>query len=276
MPQTFPLTRTLAARVFLLVPLLLVSATRVPATQRLSAQEVIARHLASLGTPEERAAFPHRVISGSVAYTARAPRQGLAGGTVKLSSAGRKSAVEIVTDHIDYPFDKFAFDGERVRVSRVRPGVRTPLGSFLEFRGVAFKDGLFGGALSTAWVLLDPDERRARIEYAGEGTLDGRGVYKLSYWPRKGFEMRVTLYFDAETFRHVRTEYRERSNAGYRLVEDFWDFRREGYLTLPHRYRIELVSEQSRAAAFWADWEMTLRRFDFSRPVAPEEFEMRE
>jgi hypothetical protein len=97
------------------------------------------------------------------------------------------------------------------------------------------------------------------------------------------------MYFDAETFHHVRTEY-ERSviaqmggtpetsaNQGetrYKLVEEFSDFKKEGGLTLPHAYRINLEITTPRAGAVKAQWDLTLSDFKFNQHLEPGSFDV--
>jgi hypothetical protein len=111
------------------------------------------------------------------------------------------------------------------------------------------------------------------------------------------------LYFDAETFQHVRTEYRQvvaaqmgasspsmgskptasdRSGGGstgidapkeqlrdlhYNLDEVFSDFKQEGKLTLPHSYKIKLRLEKRTGPTYEADWEIVLSKFAFNQPL---------
>src|SRR4030095_4027570 len=107
----------------------------------------------------------------------------------------------------DYPYERIGFDGERVSARPIRPNERSPFSDFFLSHETVFKEGLIGGVLSTAWPLLHLEERKAKLSYAGAGEGSGRPPPKLRYAPRKGSDLKVTLFFDAETFRHVRTEY---------------------------------------------------------------------
>ena len=80
-------------------------------------------------------------------------------------------------------------------------------------------------------------------------------MHELKYQPRGASELIITLFFDQETFQHVRTEYERvnpapTGNRAYanveeremrnKMVEEFSDFKIEGGLTLPHTYKITL------------------------------------
>jgi hypothetical protein len=94
------------------------------------------------------------------------------------------------------------------------------------------------------------------------------------------------LYFDAETFQHVRSQYeytvsaRQGSRAEasvsqrdnrYKLVEDFSDFQRTGKLMLPHKYTIELTVEtQNRTQTL--EWTINFQQFSFTETIDPSVF----
>ena len=135
------------------------------------------------------------------------------------------------------------------------------------------REGLVGGVLSESWPLLNLQEKNPKLEYAGMKKIDGRQVHAIKYRPRKGSELNITLFFDAETFQHVRTEYErtvystaqhensrpsagrlpsasEARGAPQRLTvyEAFSDFKTEGGLNLPHVYKFELSVQSDRAS----------------------------
>ena len=111
-------------------------------------------------------------------------------------------------------------------------------------------------------------------------------MHALKYMPRKGSDLKITLFFDAETFQHLRSEYERTiyttdqqriaggggalpsasgprsSNARINAVEEFSDFRLEGRLNLPHTYKFEL-SIQSEVRPALVDWTFNLTDFSF-------------
>ncbi|HEV7473050.1 MAG TPA: hypothetical protein VGN90_03310 [Pyrinomonadaceae bacterium] len=250
--------------------------------EKLTAEEVLARHLKSIGTAEDLAAAKTRIVVGNSLFTARSPGTGQNSGLSMLFSEGNKSVVAMTFANPSYPHEKFGYDGENLVISYVRPGTRSTLGDFVYRRTSIFKEGLMGGTLSTAWPLLNLTKEKGRIEYAGIKKIDGKENYVLRYVPRKGSDLQITLYFDGETFQHVRTDYdqtiapqmgatADASKEGqrelhYNLEEQFSDYKQEGKLTLPHAYKIKLRMEGA-ATTYIADWEMVLSKFSFNQPL---------
>lgn len=283
----------------LLALALLVPAAFAPAgaaAQKMKPEDVVARHLESIGTAEDRAAAKSRLTQGVVSLVVRSPGHGTGSGAAVMFSEGDKSAIAMNFGSPSYPFDKFGFDGDKLTVAYQKPGIRSQLGDFVWNRKVFFEHGLMGGTLSSTWPLLNMSARAAKLEYAGPDKLNDRPVHKLRYVPRKGSDLKITLFFDAENFRHLRTEYeqtvsnqmaqtaigqsRESSSKDferelrYRLVEDFSDFKREGKLTLPHTYKIHLSMDRQRGGNYIAEWEMKLQQFGFNQQLDPKWFDV--
>jgi hypothetical protein len=165
-------------------------------------------------------------------------------------------------------------------------GGRSQLGNFLASQSALLKHGLIGGVLSTAWPLFNLDRRDAKLSYAGTDKIDGKPVHKLKYVPRNAGQLNITLYFDANTFQHVRSQYdyvvsarqgaiaetsvSQRDNR-FKLVEDFSDFQPTGKLTLPHTYTLDLTVElPDRTQTL--QWTIKLQQFAFNEPIDPSVF----
>jgi hypothetical protein len=270
--------------------------------EKLTAEEVLVRHLKSIGTPEDIAATKTRVVAGTSVFNLRSPGSGQNTGLSILFSEANKSVVAMSFQNADYPAEKFGYDGDKLVISFLRPGARSTLGDFVFQRAGIYKDGLFGGTLSTAWALLNLDQSKVKLEYGGTKKVDGREAHVLRYIPKKGSDLKISLFFDAETFQHVRTEYRQlvsaqmgasgpsmgtkptpstggSSSTGvdapkdqqrelhYDLDETFSDFKQEGKLTLPHTYKIKLKLEKRQGPTYLADWEMVFTKFSFNQPL---------
>jgi len=143
-----------------------------------------------------------------------------------------------------------------------------------------------GGVLSSAWPLFDAKLNDSRIQYGGLKKVAGQQVHELRYYPRKGSESQIKLFFDAATFNHVRTEYlktvsaRAGSNPNlssqqretrYELWEDFSDFKKEGGLMLPHSYKVQLTVA-GMGPTFSNEWALTFSRFQFNQNIPAESF----
>ena len=255
--------------------------------QKLKAEEIIAKHLEAMGGAETLQSVSSRISSGTVVATFKEPGTGQLGGRVVLASEGPKNVMAMVFDNTNYPHEKVGFDGREVSTSYARPGIRSTLGDFLLTHKAIIKQGIWGGALSQSWPLLDVTKNKVKVEAGGTKKIGDRLMYQLKLYP-SGSDVRVTMFFDAETFQHVRTEYNRtivaqmgstpetsasQAETRYKLVEDFSDFRKEGGLTLPHNYKIYL-EVLGRQGSFKAEWEMTLSDFKFNQRIDPTAFDV--
>jgi hypothetical protein len=257
--------------------------------QKLKAEEIIAKHLEAMGGNETLHSVTTRIASGTVVATFKTPTTAELGGKVVLASEGPKSVMAMMFENStsNYPHEKIGYDGRDVSGSYVRPGIRSSLGDFLLGHRNIVKQGFWGGALSQAWLLLDPD-RKIKVEAGGTKKIGDRQAYLLKCYP-SGSDLKITMYFDAETFQHLRTEYErsisaqmgsnpeasatEGSETHYKLTEDFADFKKEGGLTLPHSYKIsfEILGRQG---SFKASWDMALATFQFNQRIDPATFDV--
>jgi hypothetical protein len=257
--------------------------------QKLKADELLDKHLNSIGTAEARKSVESLIILGTVVATFRSPGTGQIAGRAVLSSQGEKNVMGMVFDNLpDYPHEKFGFDGRGVSVGYVRPGVRSTFGDFIFTNKSVVKQGLLGGVLSTSWPLLDETGTKGKPDVGGKKKLGDRQAYEVKYFPKSGSDLRISFFFDAETFQHVRTEYTkvivaqmgatpetsaQQTETRYKMVEEFSDFRNESGLTLPHKYKVRLEIRAPRSS-FDADWEMSLTEFSFNQPIDPNAFDV--
>lgn len=278
---------------FFVLSLVCLFTFNVGADEKLKPEEVVARHLASIGSAEARASLHSRLIEGTSLLSVRQGGKGQVEGQVRLASQSKMNMISMGFDSADYSQESFAFDGRELTTSHFRPGQRSRLAQLFMFNDLIFKEGLIGGTLSSSWPLLDLAERNPKLEYAGTKTSGGKQMHVLKYLPHKGTETKITLFFDAETFQHVRTEYdREivatsveriapRMNAGgggqrardarVKITEEFSNFKTEKGLTLPHSYKLELAV-QSETLPTLIDWAFELANFDFSQNFEAAQF----
>ena len=271
--------RLLLLLVFALLLLALVPTSS--SAQRITPEEIVAKHLDSIGSATARASVSTRVIAGTSQVIFRTPPPGQAIGKAVLASDGLKSLLGMSFPSPVYPREELGFNGNNFVAAFVTPGVRSVLGNFLMTNDLVFKQGLMGGTLSTAWPLLDLSTRAPQLEYAGTRKFGDQTFHELRYLPRGGSDLKIKLFFDQETFRHVRTEYdrvipaqtgtrsygnvQERESR-YRMVEEFSLFKKEGGLMLPHIYKINL-SVDTQNGTFLADWVIKLTQFDFNQKI---------
>lgn len=221
--------------------------------QKLTAEEIIAKHLDSIATGEKRSTLKSLIASGEVRVVYVTQKNQPAMGRVVFASEGSKLFMGMNLNASDYPQERFIFDGDKASVGLVRSGSRSPLGSFIQSNSVMLSHGLFSGTLGASWALLNGTEGKAKISTAGTKKIDGRETYGLSYSPKGGSDLNITMYFDKETFRHVRTEYTRTASASmgrtmdesarqsetrFKIIEDFSDFKEFQAVTLPSKYKI--------------------------------------
>ena len=268
------------------VLLLVLSAAGDSLGQKLTAEDVVNKHLESLGSAEARASVKSRVVQGTVVGTIRVGGAGQSKGGAVMASQGRMTLLGLIFGVQDYSNEKIAFDGEQLTVGEWQPGKRTRLGGFLMTHDIMIKEGLMGGTLSSAWPLSDLSSRNPKLRYSGLKKVEGRQVHALDYQPRSGGNLEIRLFFDAETYQHVRTEYQHEISAAavsrpedaakqrptrLKLTEEFADYRKEGLLILPHAYKIRLVFESDANPAM-QDWELTLSQFLFNKDLPASQF----
>jgi hypothetical protein len=176
---------------------------------KLSVDEIISKHLESIGPASARAAAGGRIVGGTTQVTFRSRGIAQGDGGAVLASDGPKSMVTMKFESSQYPYEKIGFDGTRVTAYQLHPGDYSSLGSFARVTPEMFKEGLLGGTLSSAWTFLDLSNKKIKMELGGTRKINDRPAYEVKYLVHGGSDLRITLFFDAETFQHVRTVYKK-------------------------------------------------------------------
>ncbi len=257
--------------------------------KKMTADDLVARHLESIGNAEARVQAATRVASGTSKLIIRIGGAANTDGQAMMVSSGAKFRLGLKFGLADYPGEDMAFDGARTATGFLTQGRRSNLSVFLNSQNLPLREGLLGGALSTTWPLLRLDQSQPKLDYRGLKKVDGRQLHEISYRPRKGStDLKVSLYFDPETFRHVKTKYgfeigasigaREDPNQNpeshYSLTEDFDDFRAVNSLTLPHKYRLQYSAESKNGSALY-DWSVTINQIAHNTKIDDEVFVIR-
>jgi hypothetical protein len=253
---------------------------------KISVDELIAKHIASIGPAGVIAGIKSRVMVGEGKLESKLGATFILNGAGQIASQGDKVLYAIIFNHPLYPYEKAAFDGNDQSLG-LPNGTRTLLGDFLKSQNSILKDGLFTGALSTAWPLLDLKSRKSvKLEYGGTSKIDDRQCYKLKYSSGRSGDLKTTLYFDAETYRHVRTTYEYTIEPGigtsstdvrsssrierYSLREDFSGFKMAGKLILPFTYTINITNEgqiESQPGTNSREWTFTVLQVYYDEPL---------
>lgn len=257
--------------------------------QKMKPEDILAKHLDSIGTAEDRAATKSLIAVGSAEIKIITKITNPVVGRIVIASAGMKNFWGMNLNSTDYPSEKFSYDGKNAKVGMVRLGNRSTLGSFVQSNDLMLEQGLFGGTLSNSWAMLNAANRKAKLSFDGKKKINGKVTYVLNYLPKGGGDIDVNLYFDAESFRHVRTEYKRVSSAGIgarpedstkfnenriTLTEDFSDFKPEGKLMLPHSYRISYLTTGNSKGSTEIEWTFILTEFAANQNLSDGTFDI--
>src|SRR5436190_14023118 len=147
---------------------------RTAAAQKITAEQLIARHLEAIGNAKARATITTRIFSGTAQVIFRTAPAGQAIGKAVLASEGNKQLFGMSFPSPVYPREQLAFNGVNFMAAFATPGTRSVLGNFLMTNDVVFKQGLICGTLSSAWPLLDLPSRQAQVDYVGTRKIDDR------------------------------------------------------------------------------------------------------
>ncbi|REJ77462.1 MAG: hypothetical protein DWQ47_13870 [Acidobacteria bacterium] len=258
------------------------------ARDKMEAEELAAKHVASIGTEEARKNISSITIAGTTKAVFKGRGTGETSGLVVLASQGRKNLIGMKFPTPDYPHERMGYDGDDFSVAFVVPGQRSELGEFMKTNDKTFKTGILGGALSSSWELLRYDEERGKLSSCKTTDINDVEVYRCRYKPDSGSDLKIEMFFDAATFRHVRTEYSRVISARqgtsidnsarqqeerYQLVEEFGDFAEESGLTLPHTYTIKYEKQTGEGTRIYT-WTMNLQQFQFNNEIDPKEFKV--
>ena len=279
--------RTSPFVLLLLAAAVLLAAAPAVTAQEPTADEIVAKHLESIGPAASRSSIKNMVVIMDCTAVLQGKIKGVADGGLVIVSEPSKVLIGMKFGSPEYPQEKFGYDGRRLTVGYLRPGQRSPLGGFLLTQDTIFKEGLPGGVLSVAWPLLNLTERQSKLKLEGTAKVGGRKAYKLGYQPRKGADLTITLFFDAENFRHLRTEYEKTVAAGLgtgginssaaqrgarvKITEEFSDFRSEGKLTLPQTYVLNLHSDTG-SGTDTSKWTAKLKQFAVNQELSNDMF----
>ena len=255
--------------------------------EKLKPEEVVAKSLEALGTPEARAAAKTRVMKGAGSIEFLEGQIGLDGTAQFASDAGR-TRLEWTFGHPDYASDQLVFDGKKILVADMRPNVRSPLAVFVnDYAQALLKEGLLGGVTNVGWPLLSG--RKLHLSYRGLKELRGKKVHVVRYQSADG--LHIDLGFDPQTYRHVITEYDlnihgsgpldyslyvpgstaasrvgavyvqgdtgqshiGKTGSHWQVDEEFDDFRPVDGITLPHAYKLRLSLDSK--TTWIAEWK---------------------
>jgi hypothetical protein len=255
------------------------------AADKIKIEDVLAKHLVSIGTPEARAAAKTRLAEGKAEMQEVVRGSSALHGTASFACDDRRLKIAMAfPGSSEYRGEQWVFDGKDTAVAQTAPGARSIIGNFLFHHPVLLREGLFGGSALTSWSLLDLDGRQARLKFDGIKKVNGIEMYQVTYTPKKAdSNMHIRVFFDPQSFRHVRTTYTIEMTAGlaelkdrqgnvtgadvtqhesevrYLVEENFNDFKTVDGLTLPTSWSIRLETQPSDTGVL--QWNVKLEHF---------------
>jgi len=254
--------------------------------QDLTADAIIAKHLDSIGPKEKRDEVKNRIALGTSSFESKLPAKKTGGKALIASDASNLYFLASLASK-EYPFEKIGYFNSKISLPFVIAGARSPLGAFLADHEKILSDGLFGGSISNNWILLNWQKGRGVVKATGTKKIDGKRAYGVEYFPKwvGTTEFSIRMYFDAETFQHVRTEYIHKispkedtfgqlgrqGGTEISMTEKFADFRDEGGLILPHSYTVDYVTQSNSGTGEFI-WGITIAQYRYNQNLASDFF----
>ena len=260
-----------------------------------SPEQLVADHLKSIGAADVLSQMKSLGFIGTSEVNFILGMNGQLSGTSVLVSEGSNIGIIMRFQDINYPAEHFAYDGKTVSVGTIKPGLKSPIADFIYRYNKILKNGMLGGVFSKAWPLLDVKGNKPRNMKVRSTRVEGVELYELEYRPRDDHgDMKIRLYFDPATYRHVRTEYKAttrddvttgtsspmgddgnvrdmaigdvRGESYYTLTEKFDDFRKVGDLTLPYSYTLDYMIDGTNQSGFIAKWKINVQEIALDAP----------
>lgn len=249
-------------------------------------QEVINRHLDSISSEENRSKITNIITGGVSEFESKTPVVKGGGRTIIVSDE-KNFYFSMSLNSNNYPFEKIGYFNGNVSLPFVMSGERSALGGFLNEHQQIVSDGLFGGALSVVWIRNIGNVQKLRMRMAGSKKIRDvkTWIIEVQSSAKGSGEFKARLYFDSETFQHIRSEYRReiptgvifngrrnRFTDGYLLLtEDFSNFNTHEGVTLPSNYLITF-STDSPDIAYENSWNIKIVGARFNQQLSSDFF----
>ena len=238
-------------------------------------KEVISRNLDSIASADKRKALTTLFAMGFNQYESKVPVV-KGGGKAIVVSDPDNLYILMSFNSRDYPYEKIGVFGKNVSIPYITPGRRSTLGSFLIDNSRVLSENLFCGSMSLRWMnSADTKKINGRDAYAVDVSLSGSDSGSF----------RVRLFFDTETYHHIRTEYHREvdiggitfrqqnqfQNARVDVTEDFSDFKEVEGFTLPYMYKVTLNSN-SDTQSYETSWTIKVANYYLNQKLTPDFF----
>ncbi|MBA2378283.1 MAG: hypothetical protein H0V76_01755 [Blastocatellia bacterium] len=254
--------------------------------QSLSVEEIVERHLNAIGGHELRASRTNQLAIGTNSFESKLPARRTEGRSVIASDAGNHMFASTFNSQ-EYPSEKIGHFGGKVDMPWVTAGTRSPLGAFIKDHEKILTDGLLTGTMSMQWTIANLEKTKGRVRASGTKTVNGRRAYIIDYYPRgvSSDEFSIKLFFDVESFHHLRTEYFRmipakpqpfgalgvQGGVKMGLNESFSNFRMAGGMILPHSYKLDYITDSNSGTAEY-HWTIDITQYMFNQKLAEDFF----
>src|SRR5260221_4805289 len=135
--------------------------------QKLAPDEIIAKHIASLGKSQIVANSRRIMAIGPSEFIIRSSQKRSDGKAV-FASDGTNMAFFSTFGMSDYRMERIGIFGDKIDIPIVLQGHRSPLGSFLAAYDKLLDDRLFGGCMFSTWLFFGSESYAARLETEGK------------------------------------------------------------------------------------------------------------
>lgn len=282
----------MARRTLLVGFLLLCSVQYLAAGTDIKAEDLVQKHLASLGSQQVLSAAKTRVIEAGTTYKILVGGSGAIDGKAVIASSEDKSRFLFKLNTVEYKGEQFICDGKHTSIAGTYADKRrSELGEFLRVQDVILRDGLLGGELTTGWLLLREDLWKGRLGSVSTKTVDGQDLYRVEYKARGSGDLDIELYFDPKTFQHVMTTYRitrsvgmglhgelssaQRQQGRYLVEERFSGHESLDGLTLPTHYDLRYTEETENGFTKSVEWQVVTTRVMNNIGLDPRNFDLK-
>ena len=250
-------------------------------------KEIISKHLESIASAEKRATLKTLFAIGLSEFESKNPIVKGGGKAVVVSDPGNLYFLMSLNSRT-YPYEKVGAFGNNISLPFVSPGQRSMLGAFLADNSKILLESLFCGSMSLRWMGSIPNNAtRLSMKSAGQKKINGRNAYAIDISMAGGesSNFSVRLFFDSETFHHIRSEYHREvaiggiafrqenqlANATADLSEDYSDFKEVDGFTLPYVYKATLKTNNANQT-YESSWGIRVATYYFNQKLEPDFF----
>jgi hypothetical protein len=253
--------------------------------QKLTPEEILSKHLAAIGSPAKLQSLKTLFAAGRSEFESRTPIVRGGGKAVVISDPDNLYFLMSLNSK-EYPFEKIGMFRDKVSLPFITSGSRSTLGAFLVEHSRVLSDSLFCGTMSLRWITNVASNTKLKLASAGQKKINGRGTHVIEVLMGASTgEFKVRLFFDSETFRHIRTEYNrvvpvqqpkfgrqnELADARVDVTEEFSDFKDVDGLMLPYDYKVTLVSN-SGSQTYSNSWSIKVVNYYLNQKLADDFF----